>query len=90
MKHIVKSLLIATMILLMTACGSSDEPDNPNGLYDWDVTENIITRDTGKFQSQKKYVVYDKTEDYMRQQKQAFDSKSNKEYRWQYIYHKRD
>lgn len=86
------SLFISSLMLIfISACGSSsDEPENPNGLYDWDVTENIIIRDTGKFQSQNKYVVYDKAEDYMRQQKQAFDKKSNKEYRWQYIYQKRN
>lgn len=90
MKKLRTLLPLLFTLLFMVSCGGSDEPDNPNGLYDWDVTENIIVRETGKFQSQNKYVVYDKTEDYMRQQKESFDNKSNKAYRWQYIYQRRD
>ncbi len=35
------SLFISSLMLIfMSACGSSsDEPENPSGLYDWDVTE---------------------------------------------------
>lgn len=89
MKKLKQILHLGVMAMFMVACGGSEEPDNPNGLFDWDVTENIIVRETGKFQSQNKYIVYDKTEDYMRQQKESFDKKSNKDYRWQYIYQKR-
>lgn len=83
-------IICGFFMLLMSGCGNSDEPENTNGLFDWSVTENIIMRETGKIESQKKYVVYDKTEEYMRQQKENFDSYSDKVYRWQYIYQKRN
>lgn len=76
-------------LLFMVSCGSSDEPDNQNGHYDWDVIETILIRNTGE-RTSTKYIVYDKTEEYMHQQKVSFESKSDKNYGWLYIYHKRD
>lgn len=83
------SFISLSMLILMSACGGSDEPDNPNGLYDWDVIETIIMRKTGEH-TQTKYIVYDKTEKYMHQQKVSFEGKSDKYYGYLYIYTKRD
>ncbi len=77
------------MSILMVACGDSDEPDNPNRRYDWDVIETILIRKTGEH-TQTKYIVYDKTDEYMHQQKMSFESQSDKYHGYLYIYAKRD
>lgn len=77
------------MLLFMVSCGGSDEPNNPNGRYDWDVIETILVRKTGE-RSSAKYIVYDKTEEYMHLQKVTFEGKSDKYHGYLYIYNKRD
>ncbi|WP_290383641.1 hypothetical protein [uncultured Duncaniella sp.] len=83
------SFISISMLILMSACGTSDEPDSPNGPHDWDVIETTLIRKTSE-RIQEKYIVYDKTEDYMRRQKKDFESKSNKTYGFLYSYSKRD
>lgn len=85
------SLFISSLMLIfMSACGSSsDEPNNPNRRYDWDVIETILIRKTGEH-TQTKYIVYDKTDEYMHQQKMSFESQSDKYHGYLYIYTKRD
>lgn len=92
MKKIV-IMMLSLVFLFVAGCGTdnaNDEPENPNSLYDWDITENIISKEDGKFTSQKQYIVYDKPEAYVIALKQDFDKKTTKFYRYQLIYHKRD
>ncbi len=86
LKHILSILFLS---LLLAGCGTdtaSDEPDNPNGLYDWDITKNVINRETGDFQNQFHEVLYDKSESYVIDQKTQFEKQSTKYFRYQYIY----
>lgn len=89
MKKLRQILPLGVMSILMVACGDSDEPDNPNRRYDWDVIETILIRKTGEH-TQTKYIVYDKTDEYMHQQKTSFESQSDKYHGYLYIYTKRD
>ena len=58
------SVLLTALVLCMaiSACGSDSEPDNPNGLYDWDIDKKVINKQSGLFESQIKEVLYDKSE----------------------------
>ena len=89
MKIIQTILPLFFTLLLMASCGSNDEPDCSNGLYDWDVTETVLVRKTGERNSTN-YVEYNKTEEYMHQQKISVEGKSNKYYGWLYIYNRRN
>lgn len=89
MKKLRTLLPLLFTLLFMVSCGGSDEPNNPNGRYDWDVIETILVRKTGE-RSSTKYIVYDKTEEYMHIQKVTFEGKSDKYHGYLYIYNKRD
>lgn len=89
MKKLSTTLAILFMLLFMVSCGGSDEPNNPNGRYDWYVIETILVRKTGE-RSSTKYIVYNKTEEYMHIQKVTFEGKSDKYYGYLYIYNKRE
>lgn len=89
LKHILSILFLS---LLLAGCGTdtaNDEPENPNGLYDWDITENVISKEDGKITSQDQYVVYQKPEAYVIALKQNFDKHTTKYYRYQLIYQRR-
>lgn len=89
MKKLKQILIFGVMAMFIVACGGSDEPDNLNRRYDWDVIETVLIRKTGEH-TQTKYIVYDKTDEYMRQQKMSFESQSDKYHGYLYIYTKRD
>ena len=89
MKHIKDILFILAISLLLAGCGTDtakDEPANPSGLYDWDITKNVINRETGDFQNQFHEILYDKSESYVIDQKTRFENQSTKYFRYQYIY----
>lgn len=83
LKHL---LLVGALALLGNAC---QQNDNPNGLYDWDVTRNVIDCSTGKIDSQSHSIEYQKTEAYMIKLKADFNRGSTKFFRCQLIYKKR-
>lgn len=85
------SVLLTALVMCMaiSACGSDSEPDNPNGLYDWDIDKKIINKQTGSFESQTTEVLYDKSEAYVIEQKRQYEKCSNKFYRFMYMYKKR-
>lgn len=89
MKKLRTLLPIIFTLLLIVSCGSSDEPDSPNGRYDWDVIETTLERKTGE-RTQTKYIVYDKTEEDMHRQKLSFEGRSDKYYGYLYNYTRRD
>ena len=45
--------------MAISACGSDSEPDNPNGLYDWDIDKRVINKQSGisNLRLQKYYVI---------------------------------
>ena len=55
------SVLLTALVLCMaiSACGSDSEPDNPNGLYDWDIDKRVIKKQSGisNLRLQKYYVI---------------------------------
>ena len=85
------SILLTALVLCMafSACGSDNEPDNPNGLYDWDIDKKVINKQSGLFESQIKEVLYDKSEAYVLDQKGQFERCSDKYYAFKYMYKKR-
>ncbi|MDE7463311.1 MAG: hypothetical protein K2M88_09145 [Muribaculaceae bacterium] len=77
-------LLLGMLCVLFSACSSDDEPES--GLYDWDITKNVIIRQTGEIDNQEKEVLKNKSEDYVKKEKQKWESNSTKYMRFQYIY----
>ena len=61
------SVLLTALVLCMaiSACGSDSEPDNPNGLYDWDIDKRVINKQSGIIESQITEVLCDKSEAYV-------------------------
>ena len=51
--------------MAISACGSDSEPDNPNGLYDWDIDKRVINKQSGIIESQITEVLCDKSEAYV-------------------------
>lgn len=85
------SVLLTALVLCLaiSACGSDSEPDNPNGLYDWDIDKKVINKQSGLFESQIKEVLYDKSEAYVIEQKRQFERCSDKYYTFKYMYKRR-
>lgn len=80
-----KSILaLGLLCLVLIGCSSEDEPES--GLYNWDITKNVIVRQTGEIDSQEKEVLKNKTEDYVKIEKQKWERNSTKYMRFQYIY----
>ena len=85
------SVLLTALVLCMaiSACGSDSEPDNPNGLYDWDIDKRVINKQSGIIESQITEVLCDKSEAYVLDQKGQFERCSDKYYAFKYMYKKR-
>ncbi|MDD5782091.1 MAG: hypothetical protein PUD30_04420 [Muribaculaceae bacterium] len=85
------SLLITALVIGMAACacGSDSEPDNPNGLYDWDIDMKVFVKSTGAIHAHSTEVLYNKTEAYVIEQKRQFEKCSDKYYTFKYMYKKR-
>ena len=65
------SILFTALVMCMDvcACGSDNEPENPNGLYDWDIDKKVFNKQTGLIESQITEVLYDKSEAYVIERK---------------------
>ncbi|MGM9816016.1 MAG: hypothetical protein ACI304_03035 [Lepagella sp.] len=85
------SILFTALVMCMAvcACGSDNEPDNPNGLYDWDIDKKVFNKQTGIIESQITEVLYDKSEAYVIEQKRQFEKCSDKYYTFKYMYKRR-
>ena len=85
------SLLLTALVIGMAACacGSDSEPDNPNGLYDWDIDMKVFVKSTGAIHAHSTEVLYNKSEAYVIEQKRQFEKCSDKYYTFKYMYKKR-
>lgn len=85
------SVLLTALVLCMaiSACGSDGEPDNPNGLYDWDIDKKIFNKQSGIIEYQMTEVLYDKSEAYVIDQKRQFEKNTDKYYAYKYMYKRR-
>lgn len=85
------SLLLTALVIGIAACacGSDSEPNNPNGLYDWDIDKKVFSKQTGKIEASSREVLYNKSEAYVIEQKRQFEKCSDKYYTFKYMYKKR-
>ncbi len=92
MKNIKHLLCILFTALLFVSCGDStnDEPENPNGLYDWEITKSIYNTEFNQSEliSRENEYLHDKTEAYVKAEKQAYEAKSTKWTKYKYAYRK--
>lgn len=88
MKQKLISSIICTIILtLCVACGS-DKEDEPQGLYDWEITKTIYDANTStKVEGWNEYLE-DKSEEYVLNEKRQFESQSTQFYKYKYAYRK--
>lgn len=79
----------AIMLMLISGCGGSDEPENPNGVYDWDIMERVYSVETKEIVSRNNYTLEDKTEAYVISLKEDFEKQSTRFYTYRFSYQKR-
>lgn len=78
-------------MVIVAGCGSDskDEPENTNGLYDWDIMERVYSVETKDIVSRNNYILENKTESYVISLKENFEKQSTKFYTYRFSYQKR-
>lgn len=91
MKKLICLAIIMLSMVIVTGCGSDskDEPENPNGIYDWDIMERIYEVETNAVIDRNNYILENKTESYVISLKHDFEKKSTKFYKYKLSYQKR-
>lgn len=84
------ALVISMAALVGCRSDSKDEPENPNGLYDWEITKSIYNNEFNQAEliSRENEYLYDKTEAYVKAEKQAYEAKSTTWTKYKYAYRK--
>lgn len=92
MNRILTIFTILLMSVMLAGCStnSNDEPDNPSGLFDWEITKQVYYSHGSDIRLEKSWneTLYKKSLEYVLEDKQNFEKNSTDYYRYKYAYRK--
>ncbi len=90
MKKIICGFLSTALLLTLSACGNDEKDEPSNGLYDWEITKSIYNNEFNQSEliSRENEYLYNKSEEYVKLEKQAYEAKSTKYTKYKYAYRK--